>query len=313
MKTRFLKNISLYIGVLLCGTLLCSRLSAQELDCRLTVVSTKITSGDKTVFDVLSKSLNQFVNGRKWSKIPFQSHERIPCAMTIDIQEYNQGTGQMKAYISVQLRRPCFKSTYSSTMLNIVDKDFSFRYMKNDPLEFSDNSVGTNLTATIAFYAYIILGNYMDSGYPRGGENFFERAQNIVMQAQSLNEQGWRAGEKNDKNRYWIAENYTNGNYQLIHEVIYRYYRLGMDMMYDNPEQARANILQAITQLNSLKKMRSSLACVQLFMESKSDELVNIFQPAPQAERQKAVNLFVEADAANVTQYRKILSDAGNR
>lgn len=313
MKTRFLKNISLYTGLFLCATLLFSRLSAQELDCRLTVVSTKITSGDKSVFDMLSKALNQFVNGRKWSKIPFQTQERIPCAMTIDIQEYNQGTGQMKAYISVQLRRPCYKSTYSSTMLNIVDKDFSFRYMKNDPLEFSDNSIGTNLTATIAFYAYIILGNYMDSGYPRGGETFFERAQNIVMQAQSLNEQGWRSGEKNDKNRYWIAENYTNGNYQMIHEVIYRYYRLGMDMMYDNPEQARTNILQAITQLNSLKKMRSSLACVQLFMESKSDELVNIFQPAPQAEKQKAVNLFVEADAANVTQYRKILSDAGSR
>lgn len=313
MKTRFLKNISLYTGLFLCATLFFSRLSAQELDCRLTVVSTKITSGDKSVFDVLSKALNQFVNGRKWSKIPFQTQERIPCAMTIDIQEYNQGTGQMKAYISVQLRRPCYKSTYSSTMLNIVDKDFSFRYMKNDPLEFGDNSIGTNLTATIAFYAYIILGNYMDSGYPRGGETFFERAQNIVMQAQSLNEQGWRSGEKNDKNRYWIAENYTNGNYQMIHEVIYRYYRLGMDMMYDNPEQARTNILQAITQLNSLKKMRSSLACVQLFMESKSDELVNIFQPAPQAEKQKAVNLFVEVDAANVTQYRKILSDAGSR
>lgn len=309
MKKRFQYALLL---VCLWGVGLAShQASAQELDCRLSVVATKITSGDKTVFDVLSKALNQFVNGRKWSNIPFQSQERIPCSMTIDIQDYNQGTGQIKAYLSVQLRRPCFKSTYSSTMLNIVDKDFTFRYIKNDPLEYNDNSIGTNLTATIAFYAYIILGNYMDSGYPRGGEVFFERAQNIVMQAQSLNEQGWRPSEKNDRNRYWIAENYNNGNYQAIHEVLYRYFRLGMDMMYDNPDQARVNILQAITQLNGLKRLRNNLVCVQLFLESRADELVNIFQPAPQEERQKAVDLFVEVDPSNVAQYRKIM--AGSR
>lgn len=306
MKKRF--QYTLLLCCLSCVVLASHKASAQELDCRLSVVSTKITTGDKTVFDVLTKALNQFVNGRKWSNIPFQSQERIPCSMTIDIQEYNQGTGQIKAYLSVQLRRPCFKSTYSSTMLNIIDKDFTFRYVKNDPLEYNDNSIGTNLTATIAFYAYIILGNYMDSGYPRGGEVFFERAQNIVMQAQSLNEQGWRPSEKNDRNRYWIAENYNNGNYQAIHEVLYRYFRLGMDMMYDNSDQARVNILQAFTQLNGLKKMRNNLVCVQLFLESRADELVNIFQPAPQEERQKAVDLFVEADPSNVAQYRKIMS-----
>lgn len=311
MKNRF--GYILLSCCLLLAAMRTDKASAQELDCRLSVVATKITSGDKTIFDVLSKALNQFVNGRKWSNIPFQTQERIPCSMTIDIQEYNQGTGQMKAYLSVQLRRPCFKSTYSSTMLNIIDKDFSFRYMKNDPLDYNDNSIGTNLTATIAFYAYIILGNYMDSGYPRGGAVFFERAQNIVMQAQSLSEQGWRPSEKNEKNRYWIAENYNNGNYQAIHEVIYRYFRLGMDLMYDDSDQARVNIIQAINQLKSVKSMRSNLACVQLFLESRADELVNIFQPAPQEERQKAVDLFMEVDPANVAQYRKILSGATAR
>ncbi len=283
-------------------------LTAQELDCRFSVVSSKITSGDKTVFDELSKVLNQFVNGRKWTNIRFQPQERIPCSMTVDIQEYNPGTGQVKAYLSVQLRRPCFKSTYTSTLLNIVDKDFSFRYMKNDPIEYNDNSIGTNLTATLAFYVYIILGNYFDSFAPRGGAVFFERAQNIVMQAQSLNEQGWRPSEKNDKNRYWIAENYNNGNYQAIHEVLYRYFRLGLDKMFDNPAEARTDILLAIRQLNELRKLRSNLVCIQLFLESRADELANIFTPAPQEERQQATDLFIEVDAANVAVYRKILA-----
>ena len=217
MKTFPVKYI---LWLLLLTGVVIPSLSAQELDCRLSVSTGKITTGDKTVFDDLSKVLNQFVNGRKWTNIRFQAQEKIPCSMTVDIQEYNSGTGQVKAYLSVQLRRPCFKSTYSSTLLNIVDKDFSFRYMKNDPIEYNDNSIGTNLTATLAFYVYIILGNYFDSFAPRGGAVFFERAQNIVLQAQSLSEQGWRASEKNDKNRYWIAENYNNGNYQAIHEDV---------------------------------------------------------------------------------------------
>lgn len=297
-----------YIFGLFLSVFLFSPLTAQELDCRFSVVSSKITSSDKTVFDELSKVLNQFVNGRKWTNIRFQPQERIPCSMTVDIQEYNQGTGQVKAYLSVQLRRPCFKSTYTSTLLNIVDKDFSFRYMRNDPIEYNDNSIGTNLTATLAFYVYIILGNYFDSFAPRGGAVFFERAQNIVMQAQSLNEQGWRASEKNDKNRYWIAENYNNGNYQTIHEVLYRYFRLGMDKMFDNPAEARTDILLAIRQLNELRKMRSGLVCIQLFLESRADELANIFTPASQEERQQATDLFIEVDAANMAIYRKILS-----
>ncbi len=287
--------------------------SAQELNCTLNVVSTKITSGDKTVFEDLSKAMNQFVNNRRWTKMRFQSQERIPCSMTVDIQEYNSGTGQVKAYLSVQLRRPCFKSTYSSTVFNLIDKDFSFRYMKNDPLNYTDNSIGSNLTATLAFYVYIILGNYFDSFAPQGGAVFYTQAQNIVMQAQSFAEEGWRSSERNENNRYWIAESYTNGNYSAIHEVLYRYYRLGMDMMYDDPATARTNILQAMDQLNELNSRKTGgLAGVRLFMESRADELVNIYQPAAADERQKAMDLFIDLDPTRIDTYRKIMSGSGS-
>lgn len=289
-----------------------SNIEAQELNCTLSVVSTKITSGDKTIFDELSKAMNQFVNNRRWTKMRFQSQERIPCSMTVDIQEYNSSTGQIKAYLSVQLRRPCFKSTYSSTVFNLIDRDFSFRYMKNDPLNYTDNSIGTNLTATLAFYVYIILGNYFDSFAPQGGTVFYAQAQNIVMQAQSFAEEGWRSSERNDNNRYWIAESFTNGNYAGIHEVLYRYYRLGMDMMFDDPATARVNILDAMTQLNEVSNRRTGgLAGVTMLMESRADELVNIFQPAAQDERQEATDLFIDLDPARIDTYRKIMSGAG--
>ena len=285
---------------------------AQELNCTLNVVSTKITSGDKTVFEDLSKALNQFVNTRRWTKMRFQSQERIPCSMTLDIQEYNSNTGQMKAYLSVQLRRPCFKSTYSSTVFNLIDRDLSFRYMKNDPLNYTDNSIGSNLTATMAFYVYIILGNYFDSFAPDGGSIFYTQAQNIVMQAQSFAEEGWRSSERNDNNRYWIADSYNNGNYEAIHEALYRYYRLGMDMMFDDPATARTNILQAMEQIRDLNKRKTGgLACVQLFMESRADELVNIYQPAGQDEKQRATDLFIDIEPSKIDTYKKIMSGVG--
>lgn len=282
---------------------------AQELDCKVNIVTTKVTSGDKSVFETLSTVLNQFMNGRRWTNLNFRPQEKIPCSMTIDVQEYNSGNGQVKAYLTVQLRRPVYKSTYTSLLLNTVDKDFSFSYVKNDPIEFSDNSIGTNLTATLAFYAYLILGNYFDSFAPRGGSVFYEKANNIVLQAQGMSEQGWRSSERNEKNRYWISESYSNSNYQAIHEVLYRYFRLGMDMMFDDPATARVNILEALSQLDDLKRKRPSLPCIQLFMESRADELVNIFQPAEQTERQKAFDVLVSIDAANVNTYKKILGN----
>ena len=184
--------------------------------------------------------------------------------------------------------------------------------MKNDPLNYTDNSIGTNLTATLAFYVYIILGNYFDSFAPQGGTVFYAQAQNIVMQAQSFAEEGWRSSERNDNNRYWIAESFTNGNYAGIHEVLYRYYRLGMDMMFDDPATARVNILDAMTQLNEVSNRRTGgLAGVTMFMESRADELVNIFQPAAQDERQEATDLFIDLDPARIDTYRKIMSGAG--
>ena len=153
------------------------------------------------------------------------------------------------------------------------------------------------------------MGNYFDSFAPRGGSVFYEKANNIVLQAQGMSDQGWRSSERNERNRYWISESYSNSNYQAIHEVLYRYFRLGMDMMYDDPATARVNILEALSQLDDLKRKRPNLPCIQLFMESRADELVNIFQPAEQTERQKAFDLLVSIDAANVNTYKKILGN----
>ncbi|MEG1498272.1 MAG: DUF4835 family protein [Bacteroidales bacterium] len=280
----------------------------QDLDCTLKINTTKITSaGDKALFTTLEKALMQLVNGRQWSNIKMASQERIPCNITIDVQEWDPNTSQIKAYISVQLRRPVYNASYNTNVLNVLDRDLSFKYAQNDPIEYSDNAITSNLTATIAFYCYVILGNYFDSFAPRAGDVFFNKAQNIVNQAQALGETGWKGRDRNSRNRYWIAENYTNGNYSSIHEIIYEYYRKGLDMMYQDPATARNNIYNALLKIKPLNEMKNGLPCKQLFLEPKVEELINIFTPAKAEEKQKVVDLLIEIDASNIQKYRKIL------
>lgn len=290
-------------------------LTAQELDCKLTVNTantntntdqTALTATGKAALEELERLLLQFVNARKWSNFMFKASERIPCNITIDIQSYNSSTGEGTAYLSVYAGRPVFNSSYSSTLLNIMDRDLRFRYLKGDPIDFTDNSIGDDLSASLAFYAYIILGVYFDSFGSRSGELFFNKARHIVTQAQSLDPKAWQAGSSSTRNRYWIAENFTNGNYAEIHDVLYTYHRQGLDLMYEDENLALENIVESLEILKKLDEKKSNLHIKQLFMEAKVDELVNLFSVYNEEEKQKIVDLLSSIDPSNIVKYRKI-------
>jgi hypothetical protein len=275
-------------------------LQADELDCNLKVtVSSKINIANKKVFEQLEKSLTMFVNGRKWTNLSFKANEKITCNMVIDVQAYNQQNGIMQCFLTVQLLRPVFNTSYSTTVFNTIDRDYTFRYVENDPIEYSDENIGTNLTATISFYCYLMLGMYFDTYGYRSGEGFFDAARNVVNLAQSFSEAGWKPTENNNRNRYWLVESFSNGNYSAIHEVLYDYYRRGMDVMYDDATLAREGILQSLQTLKSLDDQRSNLPSKLGFMEVKSDELVNVFKEASPAEKKAASDLLKALDPAS--------------
>lgn len=284
-----------------------SALQAQELNCTFQVVTSKIQSGDKKVFETLQDALSAFVNGQKWTNLQVGAGEKIPCSMTMEVQERDNTTGTTKAYLTVQARRPVYNASYQTNLLNVVDRDFTFTYSEFDPIEFSDNNISSNLTAVIAYYSYLIIGLYLDSFAPNAGEVCMGKADNVVSMCQSMSETGWKASERNNRNRYWMIENYMNGNYGAIHQVLYQYHRKGIDAMYGNPAEGRAGILQALAELKALNDTRSGLPCKLLFMEAKSDELVSMFSGAPQDERQKAVEMLNSLDPSNAQKYQKIM------
>ena len=181
-----------------------------------------------------------------------------------------------------------------------------FRYVEYEPLDFYENTFTSDLTSIMAFYAYIIIGLDFDSFSPNGGSEFFQVAQNIVNAAQNSPNKGWKSFES-QKNRYWLAENLTNATYAPIHNFFYEYHLKGLDMMYENPDKGRANILASLKYLQETKKQRAGLLILQMIADAKRDEIVNVFSKGSSEEKSQTVSIMKEIDPSHTTTYQKIL------
>jgi hypothetical protein len=286
--------------------------AAQELQARITVNASQVGSQtDKKIFQSLQAALNTFLNNRKWTDDGFQANERINCnfLLTIISGDNNIFTGTL----AVQAARPVYNSTYVSPLINFQDEAITFKYVEYQPLEFNENRVSgsdglaSNLTASLAFYVYIILGLDYNSFSLRGGDLYFQKAQNIVSNAPDGREiAGWRAFD-GQRNRYWLMENLTNNKYALIHEAMYNYFRMGLDQMYDNEPEARAAILNSITQFNTLNNDQQNSMVIPFFFQGRTNEIVKIFKKAPPEEKQKVQEMMARLDISNANIYKQEL------
>jgi len=284
---------------------------SQELQSKVTVMASRVPNTvDKKVFQTLQTQLTNFINNRKWTSEVFQPNERIECSFLLNIESVVE-TNVYKASLTIQAARPVFNSTYSTALINFQDADVTFRYVEYQPVEFNENRVqgsdalASNLTATLAFYVNIILGLDFDSFAAKGGDVYFQKAQNIVNNApENRNISGWKAFD-GSRNRYWLAENLLNTRFNLVHDVIYTYYRQGLDMMYQNEAEGRAKILNALVQLQSINQENPNSMIVQFFMQGKSQELSRIFKKGTAPEKSRVLEVLQKLDVANVSKYQQ--------
>jgi hypothetical protein len=262
---------------------------------------------DKRVFTTLQTAIFEFMNNKKWTNDQFKLDERIDCSILINVTE-RPSTDQFVATIQVQSRRPVFKSSYNSVLLNYNDNDFQFSYLENQPLEFNENQFTTNLTSVLGFYAYMIIGMDYDTFSPSGGTTYLQKAQNIVNNAQNTSEPGWRAFESN-KNRYWLITNMLDAPFVNIRECMYNYHRKGLDEMVTNKEGGRANLLEALESLRKVHQARPLSFAMQVFFNAKSDEIINIFSGAFADEKSKVMTLLNDIDPTNSNKYQKIMAN----
>lgn len=259
---------------------------AQELNARVTVNSDKVQSTNKQVFTTLQKALTELVNNKRWTDATFAVNERIDCTITIIINEM-VSDNSFKSEIQVQARRPVYNSSYTTTVLNFRDTQLDFEYTEFEPLEFMENTLSSNLVATVAFYIYTVLGLDFDSFSPKGGSGFLTQAQQIVSLAQAQPSwNGWKAFES-DRNRHAISTALTDNTSEQFRDMWYNYHRKGLDEMAANPDRGRTTILSLLPVLDQIKSARPTSPLIQLFADTKLDEVVGIYSKATTQEKQE--------------------------
>jgi hypothetical protein len=277
---------------------------AQEFYCQIQVNSSQVEGTDKRVFENMRTTLMEFVNNRRWTNYDFKPEERIECSMVINIQD-RPSADRFIGTLNIVASRPVYKTAYNSTLLNYVDKDFDFEYVEFQPMDFQENAYTSNLTSVIAYYLYMILGLDFDSFSEFGGTQYFEKAEQIVNAAQNSPEQGWSSFD-NDRNRYWLMENYMNNAFTELRRFNYEYHRLGLDQMADNAYEGRAAIASSLMYLQNVHEQRPGLFALQLLLDAKRDEIVNIFSEGNPREKTEAANIMKNIDPANSSKYSKI-------
>jgi hypothetical protein len=158
----------------------------------------------------------------------------------------------------------------------------------------------------MAFYAYMIIGADYDSFSSKGGEPYFQKALQIVNNAQGESERGWKAFEST-KNRYWLIENMLNARYEGFREMVYKYHRQGLDLMQSDLETGRKAITECIEPLKKLRLDQPNSYLLTVFFTAKVDELINIFKEAFPDVKTKVANDLMQADPANANKYQVIV------
>ncbi len=285
-------------------------LQAQELKATVTIVSSQVGNAvNPSVFKTLQTALNNFMNNRKWTTDVFLPNEKITCSFLLNLEP----TADLNVYsasLTIQAARPIFNTSYLSPIINFRDENVTFKYAEFQQLDFNENRVSgsdglvSNLTAVFAYYANMILAFDYDSFSPRGGDVYFQKAQNIVNNApDGRGISGWKAFD-GVRNRYWLVENMLNSRYTLMHDVYYNYYRLGMDKFYEDENTARAEVMNVLNLLNNFNTENPNKMINQFFFQGKSTELVKLFSKAPQQDKMRASELLQKMDITNANKYK---------
>jgi hypothetical protein len=259
--------------------------SAQELNCVVFINHAEIGISNKKLFETMQNDIFEYMNNTKWTNSVYKAHERINCSLTINILEAVSQT-VFKGSLQLQISRPVYNSTYSTSILNFNDNDISFNYQEYQPLVYNETTFESNLTSLLTFYAYTILGYQADTFGYKGGENFFKLAENVMIVAQQGGGIGWNRIDGN-YTRYQLNENLLSPVYEKYRRAMYEYHILGLDRMVDNGREAKESILNAIVGFQSLYNERPNTFLIRVFMDTKSDEIVDIFSDGPRIDTSK--------------------------
>ena len=297
-----MKKIVVLFMVWCCGL----GVEAQELNAKVLINRTQVSNTKSGVFEALEKAITQFLNERAWTNIQFREQERIQCSFNINVSAYSETDNSFKATLLVASTRPVYGSSYNTTVWNMNDKDVEFNFQEFDQLEWRPEQVDNNLTAMLAYWAYIIIGMDLDSMSPMGGTDVLRLAQDVCNNADMLGAKGWKAFD-DTRNRYAIVNDYLDGSMEKLRQLQYQYYRVGLDHMAENTETARTAIAEAMKLLKEAHEDKSLSMLPQIFTDIKRDELVSIFSgKGSSEEREQVFDILSRINPSQNTYWEKL-------
>ena len=272
---------------------------AQELQVKVNINHSQISGTDVSVFENLQQTLEQFVNERQWTELQFQKNERIQCSFNITVSKYIREENRFECSALIQANRPVYNSAYASTLYNNKDDNFHFEFKQFDQLNFVEEVVSDQLTALMAYYAYLIIGLDLDSFSPMGGTDVLQRCMYLVNNAQNLGFPGWKSFE-DSRNRFAIINDYLDEAMKSLRQLQYDYYRKGLDEMANNAERGRTEITTALEEgLKKAHEDKPLSLLPQIWTDYKRDELVNIYKgKGTQKEKERIYELLMSINAS---------------
>jgi len=275
---------------------------SQELNCTITLNTERLPNANQQVFKILQTSLIEFVNQTQWTDRLYKQNEKINCSMFINIASYD--SDKYTASIQVQSSRLVYNSSYSSPVVNINDKDFSFNYTQNQQLVFNPAEFESNLISVISFYSYIILGMDADTFTPLGGNSFLETAQNIASVAQQSNYKGWNQSDGLNS-RFFLVNDLLSPTYNEIRQTSLLYHS-GLDIMAQDLKAAKEKIKLSLLNILKLNSVKPNAYLTRVFFDAKSDEIVSIFSGGPSIPISDLVDSLNKTSPLNASKWGEI-------
>lgn len=292
-------TLALLLGMLTAAT-------AQELQVKININTQQVGTSDKSVFENLQQTLEQWMNDRQWTDLQFQQNERITVNFNLTVTKYDKANNRISCTAMIQANRPVYNSSYTSTLYNNRDADFNFDFAQFDQLNYNDETIDNQLTALMAYYAYLIIGLDLDSFSPLGGTDVLQRCMQLTNNAQDLGFTGWKAFE-NSRNRFAIINDYLDEAMKPFRQLQYDYYRKGLDEMAQNAERGRGNVTEALQQLKKAHEEKPLSLLPQIWTDYKRDELANIYKgKGTQKEKEQVYDLLFNLNAAQSNAWNKI-------
>ncbi len=279
---------------------------SQELQVKININSSQVEGSDKSVFENLQQTLEQWMNDKQWTELQFQKNERINVTFNITVSKYDKANNRFTCTAMIQANRPVYNSAYTTTLYNNKDGDFNFDFIQFDQLNYNDEMIDNQLTALMAYYAYLIIGLDLDSFGPMAGTEILLRCMNLTNNAQDLGFPGWKAFE-DSRNRFAIINDYLDEAMKPFRQLQYDYYRKGLDEMSNNAERGRTNVSEALELLKQAHQDKPLSMVPQIWTDYKRDELANIYKgKGTQKEKEAVYNILFNLNASQNDAWEKI-------